>query len=174
MPEDHPWRRPDDAHSGIESHPNREFGIGSAPGRVSPERGRPELWHPPIGSSRCPLSTDDNAVKSPVHATRSRSPVTPRIILAAVVQGLMRVSIIPPYLASQSALINTEGDRQPMVRLERERSGGPLRPSAPEKSAPALIPAGLPGRISGDGEGSGRRYRCMRWPRIGSRRRGCA
>lgn len=48
-----------------------------------------------------------------------------------------------------------------------------LRP-LPKNFPSALIPRAAPSRISGDGESSGRRYRCMRWPRIGWRRAGLA
>ena len=44
----------------------------------------------------------------------------------------------------------------------------------PEIFPPALIPTGVPGRITGDGESTGWRNRCMRWSWSRSHRTGCA
>jgi hypothetical protein len=159
-----------------ESAPAARSRIGSAPDRVSPERVQEISGHPPNGSATPPFTTHYSSVN-----TQRNHPFTQRDHALPRPGKLFSEPCLGPDVTEyHSALpgVRIGVDQSPMIRdparrHDRHHSGGPLRPSVPEILAPALIPAGPPSRNTGDGERSGRRNRCMRWPRSGSRRRGC-
>lgn len=80
----------------------------------------------------------------------------------------------PEYIS-----VSMHESRAPLVAWTRRNllqllldAGRPVGP--PEIFPFALIPAGAPSRMTGDGESTGWRIRCMRWSWSGSRRTGCA